>query len=80
MGFYDIDYPRLAYYRRRHHARYVQRVEETDDSLPCQACRGWGGEAEPVLDDSTGPWLECGWCEGTGSVTKWLRGLWLRIG
>jgi hypothetical protein len=34
----------------------------------CPACHGYGGETEITLDDGTGPWMECGFCEGTGTV------------
>jgi hypothetical protein len=32
----------------------------------CPACGGLGGDVEPVLDDGTGPWMECGFCQGRG--------------
>lgn len=76
MDFEAIDYARLDYKRRAHHVRFVARVER--EGLPCQECRGRGGWWEPVLDDGTGPWCDCGWCQGTGKVTRWLRGVWLR--
>jgi hypothetical protein len=47
--------------------------------LSCQECRGMGGEAVPILDDGTGPFMECNWCEGTGYVTGHIRGEWLRM-
>lgn len=47
--------------------------------LICQECGGAGGETEPILDDGSGPWFECGWCKGTGFITPKLRGLWLRM-
>lgn len=61
---------------RRHHLRFAARVER--QKLVCQECGGSGGEVEPVLDYGQGPFVECGWCEGTGYVTPWLRGRWLR--
>lgn len=70
------DYPRLYYYEREHHRRFVAYVEQ--HGLPCQGCGGMGGETYVILDDGTGPWEPCGWCEGTGKVTRWLRGLFLR--
>ena len=73
-----VDYPRLTYEAQQHHKRFVRRVTTTDDSMLCQDCCGYGGYIEVVLDDGSGPWLECYWCEGTGKTTKWLRGLWLR--
>ena len=32
-----------------------------------------------ILDDGTGPWWECPWCEGTGYVDAHKRDLWLRV-
>ena len=72
------DYFKWCYYSRRHRRRYINRVENTNDSLPCQDCRGSGGYTEPVLDDGSGPFYECGWCYGTLKTTKWVRGAWLR--
>lgn len=60
----------------RHHERFKRYVSA--HGLLCQACCGHGGHTEPVLDDGSGPFEPCGWCEGTGLVTRWLRGLWLR--
>jgi hypothetical protein len=70
------DYKKLREYEYRHHKRYEKYVEA--EGLFCQDCGGSGGETEAILDDGTGPWFECGWCEGTGKVTKWLRGQWLK--
>ena len=72
------DYARLDYYRGEHHRRYARRVGSQIPILTCQDCGGAGGEVEPVLDDGSGPWYDCGWCEGTGRLTPWLRGQWLR--
>ena len=71
------DYPRMNYYAQRHHERYARRVS-LHTSLVCQECGGGGGSVEPVLDDGSGPWEPCGWCEGTGRLTPFLRGMWLR--
>ena len=46
--------------------------------LICQECGGSGGEVIPICDDGTGPFEECGFCEGTGLMTPHLRGFWLR--
>jgi hypothetical protein len=70
------DYFRRSYYHRQHHARFVAYVER--NGLICQECGGRGGETDVILDDGTGPWEECGFCEGTGMVTRWIRGQWLR--
>ena len=70
------DYARLDWENQQHHLRFVSRVMQT--KLVCQDCGGGGGGTVPVLDDGSGPWEECGWCEGTGYVTPWLRGQWLQ--
>lgn len=72
-----INYRKLDSDYARHHARFSAHVAR--EGLVCQECRGAGGEVDPVLDDGSGPFNSCGWCEGTGKVTKWLRGLWLRM-
>jgi len=76
-GLYPSYYAWLSWRARQHHSRYRRRVETTADSLPCQDCGGLGGETVPVLDDGSGPFEECPWCEGTGCVTRWMRGYWL---
>ena len=35
----------------------------------CPSCHGYGGETERILDDGTGPFQECGFCQGTGVIT-----------
>ena len=75
MNFSAVDYQRLSYYARQHHARFKSYVEV--HGVTCQACGGYGGEVEPILDDGTGPWHECGYCEGVGMTTRRIRGLWL---
>ena len=70
------DYPRLYWVDREHHQRFARYVDQ--HGLLCQSCSGAGGERYVLLDDGTGPWEPCGWCEGTGKVTRWLRGVWLR--
>lgn len=71
------NYRRMDYVSSQHHQRYKRYVEA--HGLWCQACGGAGGEVDVILDDGTGPWESCGWCEGTGKVTRWLRGLYLRV-
>ena len=71
------DYPRWDFERRRHRERFARFVESRRPRLVCQDCHGEGGETVPILDDGSGPFEECGWCEGTGYVTPWLRGQWL---
>ncbi len=65
-----------AEYHRRHLVRYRAYIKE--HGLICQECGGSGGYKEVVCDDGTGPWYDCGFCEGTGYVTRWMRGQWLR--
>ena len=71
-------YARMISYAQRHHERWKQRVNSRSPLLTCQDCGGLGGEREVILDDGTDPWWECGWCEGTGYVDGYKRGLWLR--
>ena len=73
-----LNYAHIYWHNQQHHKRYLRFVESMPRKLVCQECRGWGGETEVVLDDGSGPWLECGFCEGTGLVTPWMRGFWLR--
>lgn len=70
------DYARGDWIFADHMRRYKAYVQE--HGLVCQECGGSGGEVVPVLDTGEGPFEECGWCEGTGRVTRWTRGLWLR--
>ena len=70
------DYPRIGYEYQRHHERFVRYVKRC--GLPCQECRGRGGEVVPVTTYGQGPWETCGYCEGTGMTSRWLRGEWLR--
>ena len=69
------DYARIAWKLRHNHFRYKKYVEQ--NGFPCQDCGGVGGETIPILDFGQGPWEECGWCQGTGLVTRWIRGQWL---
>lgn len=72
-----IDYARYAYRWRQHHARYERHVKNMPRKLVCQECKGYGGERLVLLDDGSGPWEECGWCEGVGLLTPYRRGQWL---
>lgn len=74
-----IDYAKLDWVGRQHHLRYVRRVMSQVPKLICQECRGAGGWTEPVLDYGQGPFEGCGWCGGTGYITPWLRGQWLKF-
>ena len=77
VGIPWIDYARLDYLQRTHRERYIRHVRLMEKPLPCQECCGSGGWTEYVIANS-GPWVECGWCEGTGLLTPHLRGQWLR--
>lgn len=72
------EYFRRGEYYRRHLARYERYVKTKGNGFVCQECGGAGGEIEPVTDLGEGPWYACGFCEGTGLVTRWGRGFWLR--
>lgn len=74
---YKSLYARLDWRNARHHERFDRRVKQT--KITCQDCGGSGGEIEVVTDYGEGPWVDCGWCEGTGYVTPWLRGAWMRM-
>ena len=69
------NYRRMDYVWAQHHQRFREYVER--HGLPCQSCNGRGGWVDVILEGK-GPWEPCGWCEGTGLVTRWLRGLYLR--
>jgi hypothetical protein len=38
--------------------------------MQCPSCHGAGGEVEPILDDGTGPWYDCCFCNGKGELTR----------
>jgi hypothetical protein len=69
------NYAKLGYYWARHRERYRRFAEKF--KLHCMECGGGGGWTEPILDDGTGPYEECGWCCGTGLMTPKGRGQWL---
>lgn len=73
-----FDYQRWYYSLDQHRKRWARRVENQRPKLVCQDCKGMGGEVDRILDDGTGPWMQCGWCEGVGYVTPHRRGEWLR--
>jgi hypothetical protein len=47
----------------------------------CPFCDGEGGETDVILDDGTGPWEMCGFCNGTGklNIFKWILGHYYNI-
>ena len=67
------NYARMDYVFRQHHDRYRRYVDV--HGLTCQACCGRGCHG---YDSDYGQAEPCGWCETTGKVTRWLRGLYLR--
>jgi hypothetical protein len=71
---------RWMWYRAHHHARLERYINAQRPRLSCQECGGMGGDYEPILfyGPGGGPWEECGFCEGLGFVTPWIRGLWLK--
>jgi len=44
--------------------------------MKCPACKGYGGELDPILDDGSGPWYECGFCKGEGEINLFQRIHW----
>ena len=70
------DYRKNDYYFRSHHQRFAKFVQQK--GLSCQECRGEGGWKEIIDPEIGGPWFDCGWCEGTGFMTPFNRGYWLR--
>lgn len=71
-----VDYRKLDWYWQQHHERFKRYVLWS--GFVCQECHGGGGWTDPILDDGSGPWEACGWCEGIGYVTRHIRGAWLR--
>lgn len=69
------DYNRDDYYRRLHYIRFETHVKV--NGLLCQECGGVGEYVDEYIDHHA-IYQHCGWCEGTGLVTKWLRGQWLK--
>ena len=69
-------YAQLSQKYRRHHARFERYID--DHGLSCQACGGAGNYIEDVIPEVGTVYGTCGFCEGTGLVTRWMRGQWLR--
>jgi len=42
--------------------------EEKKRYFPCPICKGQGGWHEAILDDGSGPYDECGYCQGEGLI------------
>ena len=49
-----------------------------EKKLLCQECCGYGYVEEVILITSPPAQYTCGWCNGTGEVSKTMRGAWLR--
>ena len=87
MAFYRMwhrlydqrQYEAWNYVCNMHHERYKRNVEGRKPRLTCQECHGVGGEEETIDIELGGPWVECGFCEGTGLLTPHMRGVWLGI-
>jgi len=75
----SVDYVKMDWKAHQHYLRFKRKVESQVPRLLCQECGGAGGHVEPVLDYGQGPFEQCGWCEGTGYLTPWLRGQWLKL-
>lgn len=54
-------------------AAYGNLIHPEPFNRPCPDCHGAGGETHVILDDGTGPWTDCNFCQGTGRITN--RGL-----
>lgn len=74
-----VDYAKLDYKDRAHHERYRNHV--IAHGFICQECGGMGDYVEDMISYGEGCvplYYPCGFCEGTGLVTRWMRGQWLR--
>jgi len=76
---------KTAYRHRDHVDRYKRYVLSRTPRLVCQECRGRGEVVEDIIDfGDEGVYLPyemtipCGWCQGTGYVSPYMRGFWLR--
>lgn len=38
--------------------------------VQCQGCHGRGGEKDVILEDGSGPWEPCGYCDSSGQTTR----------
>lgn len=70
-------YAQLSWKYRQHHERFKRFVDTCCQHLICMECGGEGGEIERICEQG-GPWIDCGFCEGTGLMTPHMRGQWLR--
>ena len=74
----SCDYAKLHWSWKERHERLARRVASQPHPLTCQECGGAGGETDVILDDGSGPWEQCGWCEGIGKILPHRRSEWLR--
>ena len=73
-----MNYTKFFYNQHRHHERYKNFINSMNKKLVYQECGGMGNYIEPVLDYGEGPTFSCGFCEGTGYLTPYMRGQWLK--
>ena len=71
------NYTKMDYAYTQHVRRYRRRVEAQPRKIVCQECRGCGELFEDRIlgHDLT---ITCGVCCGTGLLTPWMRGQWLK--
>jgi len=72
-----INYTKLTYQMTSSYQRYKRRVEAMPRKLYCQECRGSGEHFEDRIAEHD-LMSSCGWCQGTGLLTPWMRGQWLK--
>ena len=71
-------YAQLDWKYRHHHERLKRYIAAMPKKLLCQECKG-SGSFEIDRIDFHSILGNCGWCEGIGYVTPWIRGMWLRF-
>jgi hypothetical protein len=73
---------KLDWQQYQHHQRLKRYIEAMPRKLMCQACGGAGQVEDDCINlgfyEVYHIYSNCGWCEGIGYVTPWVRGLWLR--
>jgi DnaJ-class molecular chaperone len=76
--FFVVNSPKANYKRQEHHRRYKQFTENLTNKLLCQDCGGSGEWMEvEIPEEGSGLTWTCGWCEGTGLMSPYIRGFWL---
>jgi hypothetical protein len=64
-----------TYWKFRNHP-FVDRI--INIFTQCPDCKGAGGEKDIICDDGTGPWYDCGFCDGKGYMNVFKK-LYLKI-